>query len=265
MLNLFPIWLHGVSWNIETDTFYLCIRNENAANTRRKLLSFISLLYDPLGIASPFILPRKQILQRLCQINYEWDDEIDKKELKEWESWIQSLSQLSKVTILRCLKLNLNDEVQSVQLHSFSDASRLGYGAVSYIRLVDVNGKINVAFLIGKSRVTPTKQVTIPRLELTAAVLAAKLSCQVEEELEIPIESSTFWTDSTVVLQYITNESTRFHTFIANRLAITHDLSKPSQWRYVETNCNPADSASRGIKSEETKRAEEWFNGPAFL
>ncbi len=255
----------GVSWNIETDTFYFRIRNENSANTRRKLLSFISSLYDPIGIASPFILPGKQILQRLCQINYEWDDEIDEKELKEWESWIQSLSQLSKIAILRCLKLNLDDEVQNVQLHSFSDASRLGYGTVSYLRLVDVNGKINVAFLIGKSRVTPTKQVTIPRLELTAAVLAAKLSRQVEEELEIPIESSTFWTDSTVVLQYITNESTRFQTFVANRLAIIHDLSKPSQWRYVETNRNPADSASRGIKSEETKKAEEWFNGPAFL
>ncbi len=104
-----------------------------------------------------------------------------------------------------------------------------------------------MSFLVGKSQVMATKQVTIPRLELTAAVLAVKLSHQVEEELEISVDRIVFWTDSTVVLQYLNNESTRFQTFVANRLAIIHDLSKPSQWKYVESTYNPADSASCGI------------------
>ena len=177
----------------------------------------------------------------------------------------KSLHELSHVTIPRCLKINLAENLCSVQLHSFSDASRLGYGAVTYLRLVDVNGKVNVMFLVGKSRVTPTKQVTIPRLELTAADLAAKLNRQVESELEIPVDSSTFWTDSTVVLQYISNRSTRFQTFVANRLSAIHSLSHPSQWRFVETSSNPADSASRGIKPSDLGKIQVWLNGPEFL
>ena len=93
-----------------------------------------------------------------------------------------------------------------------------------YLCLVDVNNQLTVSFLVGKSRVMPTKQVTIPRLELTAAVLAVKLSHQVEEELEISVDRIVFWTDSTVVLQYLNNESMRFQTFVVNRLAIIHDL-----------------------------------------
>ena len=255
----------GVLWNIETDTFHFRIVKTSEMNTRRAMLSFVSSLFDPLGVAAPFILLGKQILQRLCQLNYDWDEEIRDEQLVAWNAWQESLHELSHVTIPRCLKTNLAENLCSVQLHSFSDASRLGYGAVTYLRLVDVNGKVNVAFLVGKSRVTPTKQVTIPRLELTAAVLAAKLNRQVESELEIPVDSSTFWTDSTVVLQYIGNRSTRFQTFVANRLSAIHSLSHPSQWRYVETSSNPADSASRGIKPSDSGKIQVWLNGPEFL
>ena len=83
------------------------------------------------------------------------------------------------------------------------------------------------------------------RLELNAAVLAVRLNCQLQEELEIPIQRVVFWTDSMVVLQYINNESKRFQTFVANRLAVIHELSKPSMWRHVGTKSNPADYASR--------------------
>jgi hypothetical protein len=85
---------------------------------------------------------------------------------------------------------------------------------------VNEEGKVNVSLLVGKSRVTPMKPVTIPRLELTAAVLAVKLNCQVQKEIEITIHCVMFWTDSMVVLQYINNESKRFQTFVANRLAV---------------------------------------------
>jgi hypothetical protein len=229
------------------------------------MLSFISSIYDPLGIASPFILPGRQILQRLCLINYDWDEEIPEEELSTWNVWQQSLAQLLTVAVPRCVKLNLVEKLRDVQLHTFADACRLGYGAVSYLRLVDVNNQLTMSFLVGKSQVMPTKQVTIPRLELTAAVLAVKLSHQVEEELEISVDRIVFWTDSTVVLQYLNNESTRFQTFVANRLAIIHDLSKPSQWKYVETAYNPADSASRGIDPNDLKKTQAWLNGPEFL
>ncbi len=74
-----------------------------------------------------------------------------------------------------------------------------------------------------------------------------------------------FWTDSTSVLQYINNEDKRFHTFVTNRLAVIHDGSDPSQWKYVPTSMNPADDVSRGLTVEELLRKERWFRGPEFL
>jgi hypothetical protein len=130
---------------------------------------------------------------------------------------------------------------------------------------VNEEGKVNVSLLVGKSRVTPMTPVTIPRLELTSAVLAVKLNCQVQKEIEIPIQRVMFWTYSMVVLQYINNESKIFQTFVANRLAVIHDMSKPSMWKYVDTKSNPADYASRGLKPNEEIKINEWLNGPKFL
>ena len=148
--------------------------------------------------------------------------------------------------------------------YNFADASRDGYGAASHLRQVDEKKKVAVCLLVAKSRVTPLKGLTIPRLELTAAVLAVKLNRQVEEQLEIPIERVVLWTDSTVVLQY-NNESKRFQTFVANRLALIHDTSKPSMWRHVDTKFNTADYASRRLKADEQRKIHMWLNGPDFL
>ena len=137
----------SVLWNIETDTFHFRIVKTSEMNTRRAMLSFVSSLFDLLGVTAPFILPGTQILQRLCQLNYDWDEEIRDEQLVAWNAWQESLHELSHVTIPRCLKINLTENLRSVELHSFSDACRLGYGAVTYLRLVDVNGKVNVVFV----------------------------------------------------------------------------------------------------------------------
>ena len=71
--------------------------------------------------------------------------------------------------------------------------------------------------------------MSIPRLELAAAVVAVKLNCLIRNELEYPIHDIIYWTDSTAVLQYIRNES-RFHNFVANRVAMIHEESIPRQW-----------------------------------
>ena len=70
-------------------------------------------------------------------------------------------------------------------------------------------------------------------------------------EIDIPIDTSLFWTDSTCVIGYIANEDKRFQTFVANRVASIREVSSPSQWRYVSTQLNPADDASRGLSADE--------------
>ena len=151
------------------------------------------------------------------------------------------------------------------QIHHFSDASESGYGSVAYLRLTSEEGRSHCSFLMGKSRVAPLKQVTIPRMELTAATVSVRLNKVMEKELEIPVNQKIFWTDSMPVLGYIENETTRFHTFVANCIAVIRDGSEPSEWRYVETECNPADDASRGLSFDALSSMSSWINGPDFL
>ena len=109
---------------------------------------------------------------------------------------------------------------------------------------------------MAKSRVAPLKSVTIPRLELTAATISVKVAAMLKDELDMETTESTFWTDSQIVLGYIANETKRFRTFVANRVKMIHDNSSKDQWKFVGTDDNPADFASRGlsIKSKEKVR-----------
>jgi len=82
---------------------------------------------------------------------------------------------------------------------------------------------VHVSFMLGKARVAPLKHVTIPHLELTAAVLAVRADIMVRKALELDLKSSTFWTDSQSVLKYVANENARFCTFVANRISVIRE------------------------------------------
>ena len=118
---------------------------------------------------------------------------------------------------------------------------------------------------MAKSRLTPLKAMTIPRMELSAAVLATRLDNIIKQELDLPLDGSTFWTDSSCVLRYIKNKDKRFQTFVANRISAILDQSTAMQWRYVETSLNPADEAFRGVTLDALLNNQRWTHGPAFL
>lgn len=255
----------GVEWNVKEDSFNFRIAERKKAPTRRGILSDVSSMYDPLGFAAPFILPAKRLLQQLCKEKIGWDEDISPNMLRVWERWLSGLPLLRNVSVPRYFKSWQLGQLKGIQLHHFSDASFDGYGVVSYLRLEDVNGGVHCSLVMAKSRVAPIKPITIPRLELTAATVAAKQHRQISQELESKVDSVTFWTDSTCVLQYINNESNRFKTFVANRIALIHELSSPSCWRYVDSKSNPADYASRGLRPTDKHEIDQWINGPDFL
>ena len=132
----------------------------------------------------------------------------------------------------------------------FSDACTCGYGACAYLRFVYVDGFVNCSLVMGKSRVAPPKIVSIPRLEMTAAVVAAKLGNFIRHEIKIEFGDVVFWTNATVVLRYIHNTATRFQTFVANRLELLHTLTAVNQWRYVPPCENPADIFTWSVACE---------------
>ena len=175
------------------------------------------------------------------------------------------LPKLSKFSVERCLKPDGFGVITSSQLHHFADASEIGYGSVSCLRLVNGRNEAHCSFLCTKSRVGPLKMVTIPRLELSAAVTAVKQDRLLKRELEISVDArSVFWTDSTAVLRYVKNETNRYHTFVANSVAIIRYGSQPNQWCHVNGDNNPADDASRGLTAGIFLRQTRWLTGPAF-
>ena len=254
----------GVQWCVESDTFQFRIVLQDKPLTRRGILSTISSVYDPLGFLAPVILTGRQILQSLCRDKPDWDDPVPEPLRHSWEKWRNSLHHLEKLKIQRCYKPHAFGELTSVQLHHFSDASDHGYGQCSYLRLTDDTGRVHCSFVMGKARVTPLKPVTIPRLELTAALLSVRISASLQEELEYDQITEVFYTDSQVVLGYIKNDARRFHVFVANRVQQIRDNSTPDQWKYIETKENPADESSRGLSPQDLIDSR-WLNGPPFL
>ena len=255
----------GLKWDVHTDNFIFDGELKCRPATRRGILSITSSVYDPLGFLAPVILPAKKIIQDLCRQHLDWDDEVNEEEFQRWREWKNQLPQLSQLLVRRCLKSTRPGKVSLTEVHNFADASQYAYGAVSYLRTVDEAGNVNVSFLMGKSRLAHLRPATVPRLELSAAVLATEMDQALKKELEIHVDGSVFWTDSTSVLQYIRNTSKRFHTFVANRLTVIHENTKPFQWRYVPSELNPADDASRGVTAEEFCSTSIWLSGPRFL
>ncbi len=255
----------GLQWSVEADTFQFKISLKNQPCTRRGILSVVSSVYDPLGFLAPLILPAKILLQELCRQTLGWDDTIPLVLQKQWNHWISELDKVAEFQVNRCFKSMDFGLPTYACLHHFADACEAGYGTVSYLKMLNSENMVHVAFLLGKSRVTPLKPVTIPRLELTAAVLAVKVDIMLKKEMQLPLEDSVFWTVSTTVLNYIKNEDKRFHTFVANRVSYIRDATQPQQWRYVPTKENPADDASRGLKVEYFLSNKRWIDGPSFL
>ena len=198
-----------------------------------------------------------------CNPPLAWDDPIHDDLTEKWQRWSEGISDINLLKIPRCVKPSPSND-WSFELHHFSDASNKAYGCCSYLRSIDKGGNVHTALLLSKNRVFPNRPITIPRLELQAAVLATQADIVLRRELVIDLGVSIFWVDSKIVLGYIQNESKRFHVFVANRLSVIRRSTYPKQWKHVAGNENPADIISRGCNPNDFK-INQWFTGPDFL
>ena len=254
----------GVRWCVVSDQFQFRVVVNERPLSRRGVLSTVASIFDPLGFVAPFILAGKQILQQMCRDKSDWDEPLSEELRPKWESWLLDLQNLADVKIQRCYLPASFKDVKKYELHHFSDASVTGYGECSYLRAISTSGQIHCSLVMGKSRVAPTKITTVPRLELSAAVVAVRTSDLLRKELNMEDVQEFFWTDSKVVLGYINNDARRFHVFVANRITRIKESTDPSQWRHVSSEENPADHVSRGLKAKDLI-ASNWFTGPDFL
>ena len=139
------------------------------------------------------------------------------------------------------------------------------YGAVTYSNHLFEDGTVTCRLVASKSRAAPLQAVSIPRLELMAAVVGLRLAETIGSVLNIPKHDQLFWSDSEDVLYWIRGRSRKFKPFVANRVGKIQSLTDPEQWRHVPTKQNPADLLTQGLSVSALTEAETWWNGPLFL
>ena len=264
----------GSVWNKSNDTFSFRVKEDIAKVpntkapqgasgklTKRTILSKIARIYDPIGFTAAFLIRAKMGMQRLWQRGFEWDEELPPATLDEWVRLFHEMRDLNHVTFNRCL--TPPDAVGVPTLCIFSDASEEAFGACAYIRWQVSSDAYDVRFIAAKSRVAPLKPLTIPRLELQAAVLASRLYKSIIEESRLTFERAFLLSDSKIVLTWICNQARGFKPFVSSRVAEIQSNSNPSQWRHVPGELNVADDVSRGIPAKNLNG--RWQHGPDFL
>jgi len=260
----------GMHWDPIKDSFTYYTSSINNVWTKRSILSVIAKLYDPLGILAPVTFWAKCFMQTLWKSGLHWDEVLPVSLSNTWQQFASELPILSKIKLHRYISTS---GVTAVQLLAFSDASEKGYAAIIYIRCIYEDDRISVHLLTAKSKVAPLKMgktessLTIPRLELCGALLLARTLNYLMSTLQdvISITSVHAWTDSRVVLSWLTTPQSHFKIFVTNRLAKIRELIPSCQWHYVPSVLNPADCVSRGILPSQLIKNTLYWEGPQFI
>ncbi|XP_053691432.1 uncharacterized protein LOC128739955 [Sabethes cyaneus] len=230
--------------------------------TKRIVLSVIMAQFDPLGFISPITVRGKMLIQDLWRTGCEWDEPIDTVSFAKWTRWIRMMKGLE---VPRSYFGDAKSgEIKNIELHIFADASESAYGCVAYFR-ASVRGEIACALVMGRSKVAPLKQISIPRLELMAAVLAARMSRTVCENHSFAIEKIVYWIDASVVLSWIRSDQRRYKQFVGFRIGEILSLTKLADWRWVPTTLNVADQLTKWGTDPELHSDSVWLRGPRFL
>lgn len=254
----------GIGWVPTSDSFcFNALEPTRSKNTKRSVLSITAQLFDPLGWLSPVIICAKIFMQELWIAALDWDDELSPEHSEKWNDYCRRLPELQAISIPRWNHLENNKT--SCELHGFADASTRAYAAVVYLRTTNQQKEVNISLLTAKSKVAPIKTISVPRLELCAAVLLAKLLEFVQKATRLQSCTTYAWTDSTVVRAWLKQHPSEWPTFVANRVATIQHRLPDITWRHVPTKQNPADCASRGLNATELISHSLWWQGPPWL
>ncbi|XP_046145505.1 uncharacterized protein LOC114881879 [Osmia bicornis bicornis] len=256
--------LLGIQWMPQTDNFGFSstITDQPSKCSKRLVLSEVARIFDPLGFVSPVIVRAKMLLQELWLHKINWDDPLPSQIVSRWFIIREDLNSLAKLSIPRWFNTWSNS---IVEIHGFSDASQLAMAAVIYITVSSPSNDSMTSLVCSKTKVAPLKRLTIPRLELSAALLLAKLTKYVQSTLKVKIKATHLWTDSQVSLIWIKSQASRWKDYVRNRVIQIQELTPNAHWRHVPGTSNPADCASRGISTDQLQRFELWWKGPPWM
>ncbi|XP_037815968.1 uncharacterized protein LOC119606507 [Lucilia sericata] len=254
----------GIRWNAKEDTFFFNVPliERKSAYTKRTVLSDIARLFDPAGWLAPIVISAKIIMQQIWQDNTAWDECLNPLTLIKWQKFLQFYDNINRIRIPRWINFSPSAKIE---FHGFSDASEKAYSACLYARVTPIDGPNSVTLLFAKTRVAPIKVISLPKLELCGAVLLANMTHNVLTQLNLPLHQTYFWTDSSIVLAWLSKHPNSWNTFVANRVSTILQTVGVDNWNHVASHDNPADVASRGCNADELKDDTLWWNGPSWL
>ncbi|GFW13013.1 integrase catalytic domain-containing protein [Trichonephila clavipes] len=258
-----PVKILGIAWLPDVDKFTFTITvNETDVWTKRKVLSEVAKIFDPLGWLAPSVIISKIFLRELWSHHLSWDKELPDSLARQWRIFEEQLPLLTNIKIPRCI---LIPQAIDVQVHGFCDSSEKAYCAVIYIWSKDATQTVVSRLLTSKTRVSPVKPQSLPRLELCSALLLANLLQATLPTLTVSISETFAWSDSKITLAWLKSDPRRWQPFVANRVAQIQELTPNVHWNFVSGLENPADCGTRGIPPSKLKRCNLWFNGPDWL
>lgn len=252
----------GMVWNSEKDTLRFAVGNslewkEGDKLTRRKMSSGAMSFYDPMGQAANVIIKAKLMLKN-C-LGRAWDEKLPESMHDRWKWWCGLVAATQKLTIPRFHNIA---PYADWELHTFVDASEEAYAACVYARGMSASGQIVCSLVMAKTRVAPVRATTIPRMELLAAVLGSRLVTTVTKATSMKIGRRILWSDSLDVLCWVRSSHRRYAAFVGARIDEILNETAEEEWRWVNTNSNVADDATRMSSPHDNPR---WYRGPEFL
>lgn len=262
----------GVLWNTTRDSLYFNVEDiatlakRVSKPTKRIVTSIIGKFYDPLGFLSPIVVKFKIFFKTLCERGGEWDQTLSGDILQEWQTMVESLQRSPTFSIPRFYLTGIEANSTSYCLHGFCDASFSAYAAVIYL-VSRTTSESSVRFVASKTRVSPRRELTIPRLELLSALLLARLIDSVTKSLSSTLSlcEHTCYTDSQVARYWIVGQEKQWKPFVQNRVLEIRELTPIGCWRHCPGVENPADLPSRGLTPTELSTSKLWHCGPEWL
>ncbi|XP_058457574.1 uncharacterized protein LOC131434649 [Malaya genurostris] len=246
----------GMWWDTTSDTFTFKLSPKHDVQlisgarmpTKREVLRTLMAIYDPMGLIGNFLIYLKILLQEIWRSGCSWDDEIDGRLAERWKTWIRALPNVVQIRIPRCYRVVTSaGPSNNVELHIFCDASENGMAAVAYFRFEE-NGTVESSLIGSKTRVAPLKYLSIPRLELQAAVIGARLAECIVTSHRLKVVRRTFWTDSRDVICWLRSDHRRYSQFVAFRISELLDTTEVNEWRWLPTKANVADEGTKVLQ-----------------
>ena len=262
----------GMYWQSFPDffTYKICrdelvkkMLSDDFVPSKREILRTLMRTFDPLGLIALYLIRGKIVLQEIWREGTGWDEPIPENLLQRWQDFMQELPNIEMLKIPRQYGNVVPSESQ-VSLIIFVDASEQAFAATAYFRF-QTSQQVEVAQVMAKAKVAPIKRLTIPQLELQAAVLGVRLAKTIKDLHAFTIQETRFMSDSKVVLAWICSKKYNFKTFVAARIGEILDTTSRKEWFHVGTKDNVADDATKWSDPTIGDSSSRWFKGPDFL